>query len=237
MIDTLALKDELLKQLNYVDSPGLRTDNLWPNGREIPHIEDAYYIQGVPVAYFSRIDTHGDPLKVEEVCELHRSVWSQSKAPLLYVITPQEIRVYNGYAEPPKDPKDFELERSGGEDNDRLLRHLRKLENIEAARQEILQELKRYRRLDLETGTFWQTDDGMKIKRESRADQRLLHSMDQVRRRLLKTLPKNNRRSKDIAYALLGRSIFICYLQDRGILTGDWMIRSYQEITVQLKWS
>lgn len=224
MIDTRALLEELLKQLNYTESPGLKTNHLWPNGREIPHVKNAYYIQGVPVAYFSRIDTYDAPLKVEEVWKLYCSVWSESKVPLLYVISPQEIRIYNGYAELPKDPKDFELELSDHEDNERLLRHLRKLEDIETARQEIVQHLKRYRRLDLETGAFWETHDGQKIKRESRADQRLLRSMDQVRRRLLATLPKDYKRSKDIAYALLGRSIFIRYLEDRGILTQEWVI-------------
>ena len=224
MIDTRALLEELLKQLNYTESPGLKTNNLWPNGREIPHVKNAYYIQGVPVAYFSRIDTYDAPLKVEEVWKLYCSVWSESKVPLLYVISPQEIRIYNGYAELPEDPKDFELELSDHEDNDRLLRHLRKLEDIETARQEIVRHLKRYRRLDLETGAFWETHDGQKIKRESRADQRLLRSMDQVRRRLLATLPKEYKRSKDIAYALLGRSIFIRYLEDRGILTQEWVI-------------
>lgn len=224
MINADELKNELLKQLNYTESPGLRSAHLWPNGREIEYVKDIYYIQGVPVAYFSCINTQDTPLNVEEVWRLHCSVWSQSKVPLLYVITPQDIRIYNGYAEPSKSPENFELERSGEEDNNRLLRHLRKLEDVEVARQEITQQLRGYRRLDLETGAFWHSEDGRKIKRESRADQRLLHSMHQVRRRLLTLLPKDSKLSKDIAYALLGRSIFISYLQDRGILTEDWMM-------------
>ncbi|HMH10178.1 MAG TPA: N-6 DNA methylase [Candidatus Nitrosopolaris rasttigaisensis] len=224
MIDTIALKEELLNQLHYKESPGFKTEILWPNGCEIPHVESAYYIQGVPIAYFSRIDTYDSSLQSEEIWELHRRVWSQSKVPLLYVITPQEIRIYNGYAESPERSKDFEVELGDEDDNSRLLRHLYKLEDIETARQEITQKLKRYRRLDLETGAFWETDDGQKIKLESRADQWLLRSMDQVKDHLLEMLPQDNKHSKDIAYALLGRSIFICYLTARGILTEDWMV-------------
>ena len=79
------------------------------------------------------------------------------------------------------------------------------LVDVEAARQQIRYQLNGYKRLSLETGAFWSTLDGQRIKRENRADKRLLRSMDQVRRRL-SDLPN------DQAYALLGRSIFVRYL-------------------------
>jgi hypothetical protein len=149
----------------------------------------------------------------ERLWNLHRRVWNQSKVPLLYVVLPQEIRVYNGYAEPTETAKEFR-------GRDRLLQHLQQLTDAESARQAIRLQLGNYDRLHIDTGAFWTTPDGQRISRESRADQRLLRGMDQVRRHLLEQKLPN-----DLAYALLGRSIFIRYLEDRGILTSNWISR------------
>ncbi len=201
------LKVALLEELEFAKASGLKSSNLWANGRPIRYVEDAYFVQDVPVVYFSRLDPNSDP---ETIWELYRSVWSQSKVPLLYVILPTEIRIYNSYVGPSEEAGALD---KGG----RLLRVLKKLENIEAARRRIRDQLSNYKRFDLETGTFWNTPDGQRIKREKRADQRLLAAMDQARRRL--TNPENGHGlSNDLAYALLGRSIFIRYLEARGVL-------------------
>lgn len=200
------LKEILLEELDYAEVSGFKSTDLWPNGRAIPFVESAFFVQDVPVAYFSQL-SEANP---DRLWELYRSVWSQSKVPLLYVILPQEIRIYNGYAQPAKSPEEL----SG---SDRLLQNLQQLVSVETARQEIRSKLSGYRRLYLETGAFWSTSDGQRIKRENRADQRLLGAMDQVRRHLL----KDETLSDSVAYALLGRSIFIRYLEDRGILNSE----------------
>ncbi|MCI0614334.1 SAM-dependent methyltransferase, partial [bacterium] len=202
----LELAQILIEELGYAESPGFVKQIPWQNRRPIPDVDSAYFVQNIPVAYFSRL-SDADP---ERLWNLHRRVWNQSKVPLLYVVLPQEIRVYNGYAEPAKSAQEF----SAG---DRLLLHLQQLTDIESARQAIRHELGNYDRLHIDTGAFWTTPDGQRIKRETRADQRLLRGMDQVRRHL--------KLANDLAYALLGRSIFIRYLEDRGILTSKWISR------------
>lgn len=198
------LKEILFEELDYTEGSGLESVTSL-RGRRIPYIDQVYFVQDIPVAYFSQLREYSyDELRI-----LHQQVWSQSRVPLLYVILPTEIRVYNGYAEPAQ--KDTELNT-----DDRLLQRLQQLVDVETARQKINHQLDWYKRLSLETGAFWNTPDGQRIKRESRADQRLLRAMDQVRRRLA-DLPN------DQAYALLGRSIFLRYLEDRGILTSDWI--------------
>ncbi|HYT36905.1 MAG TPA: N-6 DNA methylase [Ktedonobacteraceae bacterium] len=209
-MSNIDLKEILLEELDYTEVSGLKSTDLWPNGRPIPFVESAYFVQDVPVAYFSQL-SDADP---DRLWELYRCVWSQSKVPLLYVILPQEIRIYNGYAQPAKSPEEL----SG---SDRLLQNLQQLVSVETARQEIRSKLSDYRRLYLETGAFWSTFDGQRIKRENRADQQLLDAMDQVRRHLL----KDETLSDSVAYALLGRSIFIRYLEDRGILNSEWILR------------
>lgn len=199
------LERALLQELGYANSPGFVLPVVGEGKRQIPNISGIYFVQNIPVAYFSRL-SDADP---QRLWDLYRQVWNQSKAPLLYVVMPQEIRVYNVYAEPVRTSAELDGEH-------RLLRHLERLETVESARQDIQYRLGDYDRLHLDTGAFWTTRDGMYIQRSNRADQQLLRAMDQVRRHLTQEKPKI---SNELAYALLGRSIFIRYLEDRRILT------------------
>ncbi len=209
-MNTTDLKNMLLEELDFVDAPGFRPAVSWANDRSIPHISSAYFIQGKPVVYFSQLEE----VNTAALAQLYRSVWSQSKAPLLYVISRQDILVFNGYDGPPPKDNPDEILSNDEAHRHRLLHHLQSLYDIETARQEIADKLKYYKRILLDTGTFWQTEDGQYINREKRADQCLLDAMSELRRRLLaKDL------SSEIAYTLLGRSIFIRYLEDRDILT------------------
>ena len=199
----------LLEESGYVDTPAFERSITWPNRRSIPDVDSVYSVQNIPVAYFSRL-SDADPARL---WKLHKNVWNQSKVPLLYVILPHEIRVYNSYATPTETPEEFAR---GGN----LLRRLEELTSVETARRRIRNELvgHKYDRLHLDTGVFWTTPDGQRIRRESRADQCLLRAMNQVRRHLLQ-----GGLSNEHAYALLGRSILVRYLEDRGILTSEWI--------------
>src|SRR3989440_3189744 len=209
-MNTIDLQNTLLEELDFVDAPDFRPVVSWPNDRPIPHISGAYFIQGNPVVYFSQLEE----VDTAALAQLYRSVWSQGKAPLLYVISRQDILVFNGYDGPPSRDNPDEILSNDEAHRHRLLHHLQSLYDIETARQEIADKLRYYRRILLDTGAFWQTEEGQRINREKRADQRLLDAMGELRRRLLA-----KKLSSEIAYALLGRSIFIRYLEDRGILT------------------
>ncbi len=194
------LQQITVKQLGFAGAPGF-TPISWQGRREIAGVNAAYLIQGTPVVYFSQIGS-SDP---ERLWRLYREVWNDSKVPLLYVFLPQEIRIYNVYAEPPELPSDLDR-------GDRLLERLTHLSQIAAAEEEANERLHTYDRLHMETGAFWSTPQAQCIKSEKRADVRLLRSLDQARRHLQDSLPN------EVAYALLARSIFIRYLEDRGIL-------------------
>src|SRR5574341_857232 len=99
----LELTQILIEELGYAESPGFVEQIPWQNRRPIPDVDSAYFVQNIPVAYFSRL-SEADP---ERLWNLHRRVWNQSKVPLLYVVLPQEIRVYNSYAEPTETAKEF----------------------------------------------------------------------------------------------------------------------------------
>jgi hypothetical protein len=206
---TIDVRNILLEELDFADAPDFRSVVVWPNDRSIPYISSAYYIQNNPAVYFSQIEE----IDTAILAQLYRRIWSQSKAPLLYVISRQDILVFNGYDGPPPRDNPDEILSNDEVHPHRLLHHLHSLYNPETARQDIAERLRNYKRVFLDTGAFWQTEDGQHINRERRADQRLLASMDQLRRRL-----RAMNLSSEVTYALLGRSIFIRYLEDRGLL-------------------
>src|SRR5713101_3538470 len=220
-MNTIDLKNALLAELDFIDAPGFQPVVSWPNDRSIPHISSAYVIQGNPVVYFSQFEE----IDTAALAQLYRSIWSQGKAPLLYVISRQDILVFNGYDGPPSRDNPDEILFNDEAHRHRLLHRLQSLYDIETARQKIADTLRYYRRILLDTGAFWQTEDGQHINREKRADQRLLDSMSELRRRLLAM-----NLSSEVAYALLGRSIFIRYLEDRGILTKTWVAQITNEL-------
>lgn len=199
------LQQILLEELGYANRPEFDNSPRLSNGRTIPDVFGAYSVHNSRVVYFSEFQNYD----IDTIWQLHKAVWNESKAPLLYVILPSEVRIYNCYAVPSKDSHELDNER-------RLLRHLTNLNSIEETRRRIQAELipNGYNRLHLDTNTFWSTDDGKRIQRKDRADQKLLQEMDYLRRELI-----SQNISNDLAYILLGRSIFIRYLEDREILT------------------
>lgn len=219
------LENILLDELGFKDSPDLHVGDAisWSAGRKIPDIQSAFFLKSVPVAYFSRFTE----LNPEKIQQLHTNVWSQSKAPLLFVTLPHEIRIYNGYDTPQSGESDFDTPQ-------RLLQKLSDLTDHLVARNAIRQKLveeNHYERVYLETGAFWNTSEGQRIDYEMRADKQLVESMGQMRDVL-----KESGLSNDIIYTLLGRSVFIRYLEDRGGLLPQWIeqvtenqARSYRE--------
>ena len=202
----------LLEELHYSESPGLQqgTEIQWSSGRPIPQVTAALFVENLPVAYFSRLSE----LDPDKIMKLHKAVWSQSKAPLLFVILPHEIRVYNAYERPPKNQdEDFNT-------SSRLMQSLEGLNSNLIARKRIREKLvdNHYERIYLETGSFWDTSEGRKVSHETRADQQLVKDMGKMRNLLV-----GKGLSNHIAYTLLGRSIFLRYFEDRGVLTPSWI--------------
>ena len=129
---TYELEQILLEELGYAGSSRLvrGRDIPWPNVRAIPNVDAAFLLDNTPVVYFSRF-SELDPARIQQ---LHKSVWSQSKAPLLFAILPHEIRVYNGYEPTPKIDEEFDTPR-------RLLQELRDLTDHLTARKLIRSQL------------------------------------------------------------------------------------------------
>ena len=132
----------------------------------------------------------------EPVAEWQKEIWNQGFSPLLWVVSPQRIDLYNGFGEP----------RSSAVDN-----RLETFSHLEAE----LARLDAYAgRLAMETGQFWRTEPA--VNRNNTVDTRLLRRLAALERNLV-----GGGLDRAEAQGLIGRSIFAQYLLDRDIIAAE----------------
>ena len=137
------------------------------------------------------------PPSVDDVAQWRRDAWNHGFAPLLWVVSPERIDLYNGFARPQR-VGDAEATRLG------TFEHIdSELERLDAIAG----------RLAMETGAFWERPLADAVDRRDRVDRQLLSDLAALERDLLDDgLPRAD------AQALIGRSVFAQFLLDRGIL-------------------
>lgn len=129
------------------------------------------------------------------VAEWQQEVWNQGFCPLLWLVSPERIEVYNGFGIP-QEPSDAWRNRI---DTFRLVdRELDRLDRLAG-------------RLAMETGQFWRQRPA--VSRVTGVDRQLLRDLAALKRDL-----EGSGLAGDQAQALIGRSIFTQYLIDRRIL-------------------
>jgi len=92
----------------------------------------------IPLIYFAAMDTYNQV----HVAELHRLAWNLGEAPLLFIVTPDILLIYNNYIAPKQ--KDGKLDVEAG-----LIDTIKLISSLETERK-----LLQYHRLKLETGEF-----------------------------------------------------------------------------------
>ncbi len=130
------------------------------------------------------------------VSQWRREVWNEGFAPLLWVISPERIDLYNGFGAPVKE-------------GDAQKHLIRRFEDLDAS----LHELDAFAgRLAIETGQFWAHAPA--VDRKSSVDQKLLSDLSFLERDLVA-----GNLARGTAQALIGRVIFTQYLIDREIVS------------------
>ena len=131
------------------------------------------------------------------VAEWQKEIWNRGFSPLLWIVSPDRIDLYNG----------FDLPRRSGDSNETRLATFRLLDTK-------LAQLDRLAgRLAMETGEFWRQEK--RVNRKTSVDSRLLHDITGLERTLVDELDLG----REEAQSLIGRSIFTKYLIDRKIVT------------------
>lgn len=145
----------------------------------------------------------------EDLRHWHEAAWNVGVAPLLWIITPTDVRLYDCYASP----------EGSGTQTDQAPRALDRF---------VLDSGDQLRALDAhcgriatETGAFWSSPIGSKINRRHRVDRELLAEISALEDRLTALgEPQTDpalAHARDIAQRFIGRCIFTWYLLDRGI--------------------
>jgi type I restriction-modification system DNA methylase subunit len=159
-------------------------------------VTDIYEWGGTPCIYFKRVDERLSEDKLtERIKGWHRATWSNGLARMLWVITPTEVRIFNGF-------KDA----AGGKPTDVQLFHF-VADKLADLREKSLT------RRDIESGAFW--DKERRIDRSGRVDQQLLRDLRATAEEL-----KPAGLTWKQSHKLLLQVIFAEYLGARNLLKG-----------------
>lgn len=176
----------------------------YPDYSEIARIgvDKVYFAAGKPSVLFMQVDAF-DENALKRVAEVHRNAWNYQRVMLLYVTSDTEIRIYNCF-EKPIYPRVSTRERINSDTI--LLDSCSIGENIS-----ILASF--FSRINVDSGTLWTTDSSIraKIRRDRRVDAYLIQCMTTAAKML-----EEMQLPLDIIHALLIRSLFILFLEDRG---------------------
>ncbi len=133
----------------------------------------------------------------DNVADWQTEIWNRGFSPLLWVVSPDRIELYNGFAHP----------RTPSEATKNRLDTFHHLES-DLARLNALAG-----RLAMETGEFWRQEPH--VDRSDSVDRRLLRDLIALEHDLV----DDGGLARDEAQGLIGRSIFAKYLTDRRIVT------------------
>lgn len=162
--------------------------------------------QNAPTSIFK--DSGDKEPSAEDLSRWHEAAWNVGVAPLLWIITPTDVRIYDCYATP---------DVASSHDV-----HARALDSFSLESEGRLNALDiQCGRLATETGAFWSSPIGSRIDRRHRVDRELLAEISALEDRLTAlgdpATSQELKHYRDIAQRFIGRCIFTWYLLDRGI--------------------
>jgi hypothetical protein len=147
------------------------------------------------------------PPHSETVATWRKEIWNESFAPLLWILCPEKIYLYDTFARPVKDRDADENLIKTFKTVDRELRDLDAFAG----------------RISMETGEFWTKSS---VNRKTCVDQQLLLDLGRLENDLVGGLGRKQ------AQELIGRSIFTQFLIDRGILDARRLQREFGATTL-----
>lgn len=169
-------------------------------------LRDEEGVAKIPLIYFSMVEEND----ASKAAKLHCLSWNMGEAPLLFVVTPTAVKVFNNYQTPKK--KDGSLDPEAG-----LIETISLLTSVETQRQK----LHPYNRSLLESGEYWNRVKG-RFDTSARIDTTLMNNLRIMRRQLITRIKSRANPSRplpenivSIVHGLLSRSILIKYLEER----------------------
>lgn len=197
-----ALRYEQGSLVDAVALPDENTKNVWVNKGEWLSLASAvgaekiFFVNNDPVIVFCTHESSND----QELLKLFRRHWCMARPQCLFLALPGELRVYSLNQDPVRSVEEWS-----------------KFEPLDVINRvaDVAEKLQDYSRENVETGQLFIEKSFGDI--DQRADKRLINDLKYVRMALLDTGLEMRH-----AHALIGRSIFIRYLEDREILTYEY---------------
>jgi hypothetical protein len=179
---------------------------VWQEVQDKFSLDAVYFYGNVPLVYFKGFET----ASMEDLFMLHRRLWNHNRAPVLVVVLPEEVRVFNCFASPQRSAE-------VGAMDSILLGSIKLSAEAIVVRQRLLP----YSRQEVISGRLARNNPTL-VDHGQRVDRRLLANLGDIRTSLL-----NQNLDEHSVNSLLGRSIFIRYLEDRGILSPGFLEKQF----------
>lgn len=174
--------------------------------------DGVFSAQNVPTAIFK--DAGNAVPTDDEISRWHELAWNIGVAPLLWIITPTDIRIFDCYSSPTNEANTQRASIPLDTFNLNAEEQLKSLDSMCG-------------RYATETGSFWSSRIGKRIDRCHRVDRELLSEISALEDMLTETPPVDpqansqeggeKKAAREFAQRLIGRCIFTLYLVDRGI--------------------
>ena len=190
--------------LSAADEPGENTSDTWVNKGDWLSLakrvgaEKVFFVNNYPVVVFAE-QTSEDPA---DWFQWFNSVWCMARPQLLFLARQGELSVFNLTKKPAR--------RGESPGSSRLL-------DVVSLTADVQEKLHRYRRDQVESGRLFEDN---RFGFEDRADRALVRDLERVRAALI-----GEGLAPGYAHALIGRSIFIRYLEDRQVLVEKYFRR------------
>ena len=173
----------------------------WLSAAKRAGAQKLFFVKNNPIVVFAECDgDHFQKLKT------FNRIWSLARPRLLFLASPGEITVYDLAQR----PFDF-VKRTDGRNEPEALKTLYDIDKA-------TQELQNFHRDNIESGKVFEENRFGSLN--NRADKSLIRDLKTIRAELI----QNGLSGENVKYAhaLIGRSIFIRYLEDRNILAEDY---------------
>lgn len=171
---------------------------------------------GNPEVFFKEV---AEP-DLQNEAALHASLWNQGIANILVVSDPANVRIYSAFELPTK--REILLDNK----DERLIESMKLTEFVLRQKQFAL---------DIQTGNYYRQHTNSFDPKKA-INSVLLKNLKDARDQIIE---HNDSERSPEAYAqthtLLGKLLFICYLQDRGIISSDYFINAGAHEEVSLR--
>jgi type I restriction-modification system DNA methylase subunit len=192
--------------LSAVRNPQPETQNDWLDRGDWQSLaaqvgaDKIFFVDRDPVIVFAKTE-NGSP---EVLRKLYEQVWCMSRPQLLFLASPGQLTVFDLTKPPPRPDEALD-------GRDRLIKTVTSIAEVQS-------KLGDYHRERIETGAVFGEDRFRNSL--NRADRALIRDLKTVRRQLAATSLKHGAKRPSLGHfhSLIGRAIFVRYLEDREIL-------------------